>query len=136
MAKRIATAALAALVLAAGCKPVKPLPKTYPVSGKVVHADGTPLNGGLVQFKPQGNTTVTTSGAILADGSFALSSFIDDQKVPGAVEGPHAVTILPPQGQDQRAGKGLAFQPIELGEPLTVKPDGENNFTITLPREK
>lgn len=134
MTTRIATAALAALFLVTGCTGGKAVPKTYPVSGKVVHADGTPLRGGLIQFKPQGNAAVTTSGPIAADGSFTLSSFIDEQKVAGATEGPHTVTILPPQGQDQGAARGRSVQPVELRETFTVRADGENKFTIALPK--
>jgi hypothetical protein len=134
MTTRMVTAALAALLLLAGCKGGKALPKTYPVTGKVVHADGTPVTGGLVHFKPQGNSDVTISGPIGADGTFTLSTFIDDQKVSGATEGPHTVTVLPPQGQDQGAARGQSLQPVELRETFTVKPDGENHFTITLPK--
>ncbi len=133
MSMRIATAALAALLLVAGCKSDKPLPKTYPVRGKVVHADGSPLTGGLVQFKPQGKPDVTTSGAIGADGTFTLNSFIDNRKVDGATEGPHTVTVLPPQG-DRGAGRSLSIQPIDLPDTFTIKPDGDNTFTITLPK--
>jgi hypothetical protein len=97
-------------------------------------AFGTPFSGGLVQFKPQGSAAITTSGAIGADGSFTLSSFIEEQKVAGATEGPHTVTILPPQGQDQGAARGQSVQPIDLRETFTVKAEGENNFTITLPK--
>jgi hypothetical protein len=134
MTTRIVTAALAALVLIAGCKGGKALPKTYPVTGKVVYPDGTPLTGGLVHFKPEGNDAVTTSGPIGADGSFSLSTFIDGQKVVGATEGPHTVTVLPPQGQDQGAARGQSAQPFELRDTFTVKADGENHFTITLPK--
>jgi hypothetical protein len=134
MTKRITTAALAAVLLATGCQGGKALPKTYPVSGKVVYSDGTPMTGGLVQFKPKGNAEVTTSGAIAQDGSFTLNSFVDNQKVTGAIEGPHTVTILPPLGQDQHAARGSSVQPIELRESFTVKPDESNTFTITLPK--
>jgi hypothetical protein len=134
MTTRIATAALAALLLLTGCKGAKPLPKTYLVTGKVVRADGSPVAGGLVHFKPQGNADVTTSGPIGADGSFSLSTFIDGQKVPGATEGPHTVTVLPSQGQDQGAAGSQVAQPVELRDTFTVKADGENHFTIMLPK--
>jgi hypothetical protein len=134
MTARIATAALAALFLVAGCKGDKALPKTYAVTGKVVHADGTPVAGGLVHFKPQGDDAVTTSGMIGTDGSFTLSTLIDGQKVSGATEGPHTVTVLPPQEQDRGAARGRSAQPVELRDTFTVKADGENHFTITLPK--
>ena len=134
MTARIATAALAVLVLVAGCTGGKAPPKTYPVTGKVVRADGSPVTGGLVHFKPQGDADVTTSGPIGADGSFSLSTFIDGQKVSGATEGPHTVTVLPPQQQDQGAAGGRSAQPVELRDTFSVKADGENHFTIRLPK--
>jgi hypothetical protein len=133
MRNRLLAAALTAVLLAAGCKGAKPLPKTYPVTGKVLHADGSPYAGGLVQFKPEGNDDVTTTGLIQPDGSFTLTSTVDKQQVPGALEGRHTVTVLPPLAQDQRAMKGTPPLPVELRETCTVKPDGDNNFTITLP---
>jgi hypothetical protein len=128
------TAALAVLALAAGCHGNSKLPKTYPVSGKVVYADGTAVNGGLVQFVPERNAAGTTTGLIQPDGSFTLRTVVDNEDVSGAVEGPHTVTILPPLEQDQRAPRGLPPQPIQLREPVTVKADGPNTFTLTLPR--
>jgi hypothetical protein len=132
MATRITTLGLAALLLA-GCAGGNKLPKTYAVSGKVQFADGTPLAGGLVQFKPEGHDELTTSGVTKEDGSFTLSTTLDNQQADGAIAGPHKVTILPPLGQDQRAPKGLPPQPIQLGETFTVKPDGPNTFTLTVP---
>ncbi|HKI37563.1 MAG TPA: hypothetical protein VKA46_37250 [Gemmataceae bacterium] len=135
MTTRVATAALAGLLLAAGCTGSgKPLPTTYPVSGKVLYADGTPMTGGLVQFKPEGNPDVTTTGAIQQDGSFTLNSTVEKQQVEGAIEGPHTVTILPPLGEDQRAARGGAPLPVQLRETITVKADGPNNFTLTVPK--
>jgi hypothetical protein len=134
MTTRLAAPAMA-LLLAVGCAGGgKPMPKTYPVTGKVVQADGSPLAGGLIHFKPETNAEVTTTGVIQSDGSFTLRTTLDTQQVPGAVEGPHTVTILPPLGQDQHAARGMAPQPIQLRETYTVKAEGANNFTITLPR--
>jgi hypothetical protein len=132
MLKRLATVPLALLLLA-GCPGGKPMPKTYPVSGKILHADGTPYAGGLVQFKPEGKEDVITTGKISSDGTFTLNSTVGTQQATGAVEGRHTVTILPPLGQDQHALKGAPPQPIQLRETCTVKPDQENKFTITLP---
>jgi hypothetical protein len=124
---------VAALLLAAGCQGNSNLPKTYPVRGKVVFADGTPLRGGLVQFTPENKAEVTITGAIQEDGSFTLTTLAENESLTGAPEGQHTVTILPPLGQDQRAPKGMPQHPIQLREPVTVKADGPNTFTLTLP---
>jgi hypothetical protein len=133
MTTRLATLGLAALLLAAGCSGSSKLPKTYPVHGKVVYADGTPLAGGLVQFQPEGHDELKTTGVTGADGSFSLSTTRDNERADGAIEGPHKVIILPPLAQDQHAPKGLPPQPVQLRETFTVKPDGPNTFTLTVP---
>ncbi len=126
--------AMLALSFAAGCHGTRKLPRTYPVSGKVLHADGTAVSGGLIQFTPEKDTGVTTTGAIQPDGTFTLRTVVDNEDVAGAVEGPHTVTILPPLDQEQRAPGGLPPQPIQLRDPVTVKADGPNTFTLTLPQ--
>jgi hypothetical protein len=130
---RFALMALGALVLAAGCSGGAKVPKTYPVSGKVLQADGKPMTGGVVQFVPKNNLDVTTSGEIQADGSFTLSTVAENKKVTGATEGPHTVTVLPPV-QSQKSEQGSAPPAILIPEAYTVKSDGENNFTINIPK--
>jgi hypothetical protein len=134
MTARVRVLLVAALLLAAGCQRNSNLPKTYPVRGKVVFADGTPLSGGLVQFTPENRAEVTTTGAIQEDGSFTLKTLVDAELLTGALEGQHTVTILPPLGQDQRAPKGMPQHSIQLREPVTVKADTSNTFTLTLPQ--
>ena len=52
------------LVVFGGCgthdKPA--LPTTYPVTGKVVYTAGEPLKGGSIQFRPEAEPGVTTTG--------------------------------------------------------------------------
>ncbi len=129
MTKPLTFLTLAGLFLAGGCTS-KAVPITYPVTGKVVFADGTPLTGGLVQFKSEANADVTTTGVIQPDGSFTLSSTVGQEQVTGAVEGPHTALILPPLGEDQHAARGLPQHPIALRGPFTVTPDGPNSFTL------
>ena len=75
-----------------GCDPGHP--KTYPVSGKVVFEDGTPLtSGGFVGFEstPAEGLPVNARGLIRGDGTFVLSTFSDDGD--GAVAGRHRVLV-------------------------------------------
>ena len=132
MTKYIAWPALAVLLLAGGCSSGKALPRTYPVTGKVVFADGTPMTGGLVQFKSESNPEVITTGAIQPDGSFTLTTTLDKQQATGALEGPHSALVLPPLADNQRGARGLPPQPIPLRGPFTVTPDGPNAFTLTV----
>jgi hypothetical protein len=90
-------ALLAALVLAllGGCGARK-----YPVVGKVVFKDGTPLPGGLVVFSPldPGNH-VGARGYIQPDGTFELSS---EKAGDGSLEGRYQVLVRPPtQGRGE-----------------------------------
>lgn len=71
-------------------------PKTYPVSGTVKFADGTPLAGGTVEFR---NITddvakqVNARGEIGPDGKYQLTTF---QPKDGAIAGEHQVCVFPP----------------------------------------
>ncbi|MEX0643350.1 MAG: hypothetical protein WD468_11645 [Pirellulales bacterium] len=71
--------------------------KTYPVQGRVVYSDGTPLKGGTIDFEVvQGETAegeprrVHAHGDIGADGSFQL---LTNRELAGAVAGVHRVAI-------------------------------------------
>lgn len=71
-------------------------PKTYPVTGTVKFADGTPLVGGTVEFR---NITddiakqVNARGEIGPDGKYQLTTF---QPNDGAIAGEHQVCVFPP----------------------------------------
>jgi len=88
----------AALILAvAGCGG----PKTYPVTGMVRYADGspiTPLVRGCVEFaflEGQADVRKGTNarGDIQPDGSFSLTTYGLGE---GAVEGRHQAIVVPP----------------------------------------
>jgi hypothetical protein len=67
---------------------------TYPVRGKVVFKDGTPLTGGLVVFRPvDEKLQVSARGDIQHDGSFILSTYHEGD---GAVPGKYQAAITPP----------------------------------------
>jgi hypothetical protein len=117
--------ALAGLVLlaAAGCSREKPtLPETYPVHGKVVFQDGQSAAGGSVTFESETDATVSTVGTIDADGTFTLRSFKVGVRAPGAIAGPHRVTIVD-KAATIRSVPGV----------YVVKP-GDNDFTLTIPK--
>jgi hypothetical protein len=78
------------LIVAAGCGG----PTTYPVRGKVVFKDGTPLTGGLVVFRPvDEKLQVSARGDIQPDGSFILGTYKEGD---GAVPGKYQAAITPP----------------------------------------
>ena len=94
------TAAVAAL---AGCRGSDSLPayQVYQVEGKVLLADGKPLNGGWIYFVPKGDLPVTPSGVIGTDGTFSLATGGSGD---GAPPGDYKVRVESPQIQ-QAAGK-------------------------------
>jgi hypothetical protein len=79
-----------------GCgHPPVPLPTTYPVHGKVIYKDGAPVAGGLVQFQPLAEPSVTTGAAIQANGTYTLITMRDGLRAEGAVSGPNRVIVTP-----------------------------------------
>jgi hypothetical protein len=112
----------------AGCREKLQLPRTYPVSGKVVFRQGGPFPGGTIQFQSLSQTTVSASSNIEADGTFQLTSFIANDQAPGAIPGRHRVIITPPF-----IGNAPTIPPVPSQE-VTVS-EGENNLTITVDRK-
>ena len=112
---------------AAGCgvKSSTPPPKTYPVTGKVVVPGGQPPAGARIQFEPK-DAGLMASGTIEADGSFSLTLLFEGQKLPGATEGPHRVTVITPLNADRTGGEQISVEGT-----YTVEPK-DNDFTITL----
>ena len=123
------TLALAALLSSVGCSggPSEPLPATFPVTGKVVFKEGEPCTGGAIQFQSEVDPAITALGEIEPDGSFSLFTHLDGNRLPGAIEGPHEVTVMPPSSESQMA------MPITLAAPYSVQPK-ENDFTVTIDR--
>ena len=142
------------LLCAAGCAKKPSLPQMHPVRGKVVFSDGKPVHGGSVWFKPQDDPHVTTRGKIEPDGTFTLSSFMAGGHGPGAIAGPHRVTVtvelegrfremVLPHSTASGGKSGAAASPkttkvpetrtVTLPDMYTVKP-GDNDFTLTVPQ--
>jgi hypothetical protein len=92
---------LFALFLAAistGCREKATLPTLNPVHGVVVLKDGSPVKGGTIQFQPQNDSTVSTTGIIQKDGTFSLTSFKAGIRSMGAVAGDNRVLVMPSSG--------------------------------------
>jgi hypothetical protein len=130
---RILLAALALAVLG-GCGSRK-----YPVVGKVVFKDGTPLPGGMIVFSPldPGNHT-TARGYIKADGTFELST---EKEGDGSLQGRYQAVIRPPSqgsGEDDPRRNVPVIDPrytrLETSRlEFEIKP-GKNELTIQIDR--
>jgi hypothetical protein len=135
VARRFGTLVIALILAAAlGCGGRS----TYPVRGKVVFPDGTPLPGGRVIAEPTDAThQVSARGEIQPDGTFELGTFTDND---GALEGEHHVLITPPEdlviveGKPRRPSIDKRFKRFETSELKIVvtRDPGKNNFTLTV----
>jgi len=120
------------LAAAAGCG----ARSTYPVRGKVVFKDGTPLTGGLVVFRPvDTQLQVSARGDIHPDGTFVLGTYREGD---GAVPGKYQAAITPPPRRKIRekpVEKPLVHPRFESydtsGLEFEVKPEN-NNFKIVV----
>jgi hypothetical protein len=119
-----------------------------------VFQGGEPVRGGTVWFQPQNDPHVTTSGEIKPDGTFTLYSSRAGGHSPGAITGPHRVTVvfalegrsrsmptphlLPPSGSSGTAPmpttKIRQTQTVMLPDTYTVEP-GDNDFTLTVRKD-
>lgn len=124
-------AALLAVVVAAGCG----RSGLYPVKGKVVFPDGTPLAAGTVEFGPfDQSALLAPRGEIRADGTFRASTYEEGD---GAPEGKYRVLVTPPEQLDPGQPRPLPFDrrfsSFETsGLEYTVKPGKNEFFTITV----
>ena len=111
---------------------------TYPAGGTVKLADGTPLDGGQILFRPS-EGEFSARASIGPDGTFQLKTF---EAGDGAVAGSHQVMVTPGVTEEnienavERAQKQLfhpKYQSLQ-SSPLefTVDPAGENQFEIVL----
>jgi hypothetical protein len=99
----------------------------FPVSGNVLHKDGTPVTAGLVIFEPV-TQKISARGEIHADGSFQLGTHTNSD---GAMEGEYKVLVAPPplpeEGKRLRSPIHPKYQSVE-STPL--------KFTVTRERSK
>src|SRR5262249_51784711 len=109
----------------------------YPVSGKVVYSDGTPvtgLKGSRVIFEGTGQDgkNYSAEGEIDGDGGFQLTT---TRKGDGAVVGKNRVLIERRMIDPEHAAPRVIHEKYEKfdtsGIELEVKPE-KNSFTITV----
>jgi hypothetical protein len=95
------------LAALSGCSGSDKLPslQVYQVTGKVLLADGKPLNAGWVYFVPKSDLSVTPSAKIAEDGTFSLDTGGSGE---GAPAGEYKVRIEAPQAHlDPKSKKSL-----------------------------
>ncbi len=111
--------------------------KTYPVQGKVLFADGSPVKLGTIECLSETHG-IQATGTINRDGTFRLKTYRDDD---GAVEGLHKCVIV----QFIQADGIPNFKPSTLGVinkrhasyatsglSIRVEPDTSKNQDIVL----
>ena len=123
------------LVFAVGCGSDQ-VP-TYPVRGRVLFEDGTPVRHGTIEFTSLDHAT-TASGTIDHDGKFVLGTYTLDD---GAAAGEHEGIIVQIVVND-----GSFTHTIDHGDPVppkyaqyessplkaSVKADQENALAVTI----
>jgi hypothetical protein len=112
---------LAIPVAVAGCgvsDPPPPRVTVYPVKGKVLLADGSPLKGGHVWFVPTKDSVLNSYGEISPDGSFTLTTGNSGE---GAPSGEFKVRIEPAElpAPTLRAGTRRDLKPLPFPEKYT-----------------
>lgn len=117
-----------AVLMASGCGRPK-----YPVTGVVVHDDGTPyVGGGVVAMEAEiDGKQIMARGGIGKDGRFVLASERPDD---GAFAATYRVRVLPPVVIDGPFPAGLdqKFTSFETSGLTFEVGAGKNDYTITL----
>jgi hypothetical protein len=117
---------------AAGCSDRLP---TYPVLGRVVFPDGSPVHTGTIELKSREHP-IQARGDIAHDGSFRLTTYVEND---GAVEGKHDCVVVQfvvveeiPNFQPSYEGvvhpKFASYSTSRLE--CEVLPSGKNQLTI------
>src|SRR5207244_5486966 len=95
--------------------------KIYAAKGKVVYSDGTPMTSGFIEFQSVKHPGLRINAEIKKDGTFTLETLVDGQRLRGAPEGEHKVTITPMLTGDQTLQPDL--KPIILPKVYTINAD-------------
>jgi len=126
---------LAAALVSTGCvRTNATAPKTYAVKGKVVYNDGTPMTSGFIEFQSVKHPGLRINAEIKKDGTFTLETLVDGQRLRGAPEGEHKVTITPMLTGDQTSQPDL--KPLVLPKTYAIQADDGNELTITVEKPK
>src|SRR6516165_9929344 len=128
-------AALAFLVGVAGCGGGR-----YPVHGRVVYEDGSPLTEGIViGERAEGDRRVKAQGSVKKDGTFSWGTLTPGD---GAEPGKYRVVVVPRAVGEKEASQGVLpaverkfSNPQTSGIDFEVKP-GRNELDITVTRPK
>ncbi len=113
--------------------------KKYPVTGRVLFKDGTPLPGGLIVTSPVDPASqVSARGVIDMDGTFELNT---DRPGDGSLVGKFRVVIMPltkRKNEDDPKKEKLPIDPRYLhyetsGLEIEIKPE-KNDLTIYVER--
>lgn len=102
--------ALGALCLVSGCGTDR-VP-TYPVTGRIVFADGRPVRHGRVEVESREHG-LTATGTIEHDGTFVLGTYTADD---GAVAGTHSAIVVQIVIAD-----GSFTHSVDHGRPVPVR---------------
>jgi hypothetical protein len=127
---------LVVVFLGVGCTRNNPkFEKTVPVRGTVVLANGSPVAGGLITFRPKETNRGDAWGMIGQDGRFQLGTYKKDD---GAMLGTYTVTVEPivyDQSGNPRPNRSLGipakYAKAETSD-LTVEIKGEGEQDIKL----
>ena len=115
-----------AIILAVGCNRG---PRTYPVNGKVVFDDGSPLTTGGVVFSELMSTDAAGTnarGAIDAEGNFQLTTFNNND---GVLPGEHRFLVRADRDAEDYTKRGIIPRPV-IAERFEEYDTAELEFTI------
>ena len=111
--------------------------KTYPVSGKVVYPDGSPLPGGTILCVSDSaeGASLSARANINTDGTFVLGTYEEDD---GAVAGRHVVAFIPPTPSNYNPDAGPPPRMLHprfeshdsSGVEFNVTEDGPNDIVL------
>jgi hypothetical protein len=107
----------------AGCASPSDPPEVFPVRGKVVQADGSPVGAGTITFHAKDYPGNDALALIQKDGSFALGTFAKED---GAVPGRYVATVAPFGKKGSAVNIPKKYQ-NEDSSPLNVEVKAEQN---------
>lgn len=115
-------------------------PPTYPVAGKVLFPDGSPVTHGIIEFNPENGPVARAR--IGPDGGFVLRT--GDRE--GAVAGDHRIAIIQAASAEDvsplkhrhaaRFVPGRFRDPVASGLRRTIPSGGARDLVVRLPPGK